>query len=155
MEGYTPNFYSGLYNLVLGHLESADEHFKKARLAANPVDRSLDAMESAIAILRGEVPQLSVEEWIAIAEEERVSYFVSRELLGLLWKDEKTIVAVFDLAIEQRVREVHDWLFGPKPSLMPEADWHRIKELAGVTQFQSNRLAQRAITQYVARNFLV
>jgi TolB-like protein len=155
MEGYIPNFYSGLYNLLLGQLETAEEHFHKARLAANPVDRSLDAMESAIAILRGEVPQLSVEEWIAIAEEERVSYFVSRELLGLLWKDEETIVAVFDLAIEQRVREVHDWLFGPKPSLMPEADWHRIKELAGVTQFQSNRLAQRAITQYVARNFLV
>jgi TolB-like protein len=154
MEGYIPNFYSGLYNLVLGQLETAEEHFHKARMAANPVDRSLDVMASTIAILRGESPQLTFEELIKMAEEQRVCYFVSRELVGLSWEDEKTIMAVFDLAIEQRDREVHDWLFGPRPSLMPEADWHRMKELTGVTQFQSDRLSQRGITQYVARKFL-
>jgi TolB-like protein/Flp pilus assembly protein TadD len=154
LEGYIPNFYSGLYNLLLGQLETAEEHFHRARLAANPVDRSLDCMESTIATLRGKGPQLTFEEWLAIAEKERVSYFVSREMVGLPWKDKKTIVAVFDLAIEQRHREVHDWLFGPRPSLMPEADWQRMKEVTGVTQFQSNRLSQRAITEFVARKFL-
>jgi TolB-like protein/Flp pilus assembly protein TadD len=154
MEGYIPNFYSGLYNLVLGQLETAEEHFHKARLGANPVDRSLDVMESAIAILRGKTPQLTFEKLIEMAENERVCYFVSRELVGLSWEDEKTIVAVFDLAIKQRDREVHDWLFGPKPSLMPEADWHRMKELTGVTQFQSDIISQRGIAQFVARKFL-
>ncbi len=154
MEGYIPNFYSGLYNLVLGQLAIAEEHFHKARLAANPVDRSLDVMESAIAILRGQAPRLTLDESIAIAREERVSYFVSRELVGLSWEDEKSIVAIFDLAIKQRDREVHDWLFGSRPSLMPEADWHRMKEVAGVIQFQSNPVHQRAITEFVARNFL-
>jgi hypothetical protein len=146
MEGYIPNFYSGLYNLVLGQLAIAEEHFQKARLAANPVDRSLDVMESAIAILRGQAPRLTLEESIAIAREERVSYFVSRELVGLSWEDEKTIVAIFDLAIKQRDREVHDWLFGSRPSLMPEEDWHRMKEVAGVIHFQSNPVHQRAVS---------
>jgi hypothetical protein len=61
--------------------------------------------------------------------------------------------AAFDFAVEQRHREVHELLFGPRPTLMPEADWRRIKELTGVTQFQSNRSIRRSITQYVAENF--
>lgn len=153
-ESYAPNWYTGIFNLPLGRLEVAEARFKKARLAANPVDRTLDAMESAIALLRGETPALTVEDLLRIAEEHRVSYLVGREMVGLSWEDEKNIVRAFDLAIKQRHREVHEWLFGPKPPLMPEADWHRMKEFTGVTQFQSNRLAQNAIAEYVARNFL-
>jgi len=154
MDGYIPNFYSGLYNLVLGRLETAEDHFRRARLVANPVDRSLDSVAWIIADRRGKAPQFTLEALMEMAEKERVSYFVSRGMLGMSWNDDKTVVAAFDLAIEQRHREVHDWLFGPKPSLMPEADWRRMKELTGVTQFQSDRSIRRTITEYVATNFL-
>ena len=71
------------------------------------------------------------------------------------WKVEKTVVAVFDLSIRQRQREVHDWLLGPRQLQMPEAEWRRMKAFTGVIQFQSNRSNQHSITQYVAENFLL
>lgn len=153
-ESYLPNYITGAFNLVLGRLETAEEHFHKARLVANPVDRSLDVMDRIIAVRRGKAPPFTWEESMEMAEEERVSYLVSGHYIEMSWKDEEATVAAFDLAVEQRHREVHELLFGPRPPLMPEADWRRIKELTGVTQFQSNRSTQRAITQYVARTFL-
>jgi TolB-like protein/tetratricopeptide (TPR) repeat protein len=152
-ESYLPNYITGVFNLVLGRLETAEEHFHKARLVANPVDRSLDVMDRVIADQRGKAPQFTWEELMEMAEKERVSYLVSGHYIGASWKDEEATVAAFDFAVEQRHREVHELLFGPRPPLMPEADWRRMKELTGVTQFQSNRSIRRSITQYVAENF--
>jgi hypothetical protein len=39
-DSYLPNYITGAFNLVLERLETAEEHFRKARLVANPVDRS-------------------------------------------------------------------------------------------------------------------
>ena len=153
-EGYLPNYITGAFNLVLGRLETAEEHFRKARLVANPVDRSLDVMERRIAARRDGDPQLTWAESMEIAKKERVSYLVSGDYIGNSWKNEKSIVAIFDIAIEQRHREVHEFLFGPKPPLMPESDWRRMKELTGVTQFQANQSIRRSVTQYVSEKFL-
>jgi hypothetical protein len=91
-----------------------------------------------------------------MAEEKRVSYLVWVWVdVGKFGKEREAIVASFDLAVEQRHREVHEFLFGTKPQLMPEADWRRIKQLTGVTQFQSDRSIQRVITEYVTKMFLV
>jgi len=152
-EGYLPNYITGAFNLVLGRLEAAEEHFHKARLVANPVDRSLDVMDWIIADRRGKTTQFSWGELMGFAEDERVSYLMSGYYISMPWEDEKTLLAGFDLAIEQRHREVHELLFGHRPPLMPEADWRRIKELTGVTQFISNRSIRCSITQYVAEKF--
>jgi hypothetical protein len=74
--------------------------------------------------------------------------------IGKFEKEKKAIIAAFDLAVEQRHREVHEFLFGTRPQLIPEADWRRMKQLTGVTQFQSDRSIRRAITEYVAETFL-
>jgi TolB-like protein/Flp pilus assembly protein TadD len=153
-QSYLPNFVTGAFNLVLGRVENAEEHFHNARLVANSVDRSLDFMDAAIAGLRGKARQFTWGELMEMAKEQRVSYLVWVDYMGTFGKGEEAIVAAFDLAIEQRHREVHEFLFGPKPPLMPEADWHRMKEVTGVTQFQSDRSSRRAITEYVAKKFL-
>jgi TolB-like protein/Tfp pilus assembly protein PilF len=134
-EGYEPNFYSAIYNILLGRLDAAEERLHKARLVANPVDLTLDAFEGWLDSMRGKGPKMPVAEQLERMQTERLSYFVLRGMVGG-WEDEKTIVAAFDLAIEQRHPELRFVLFGPKPPLMPEADWRRIKEITGVTQFQ-------------------
>jgi adenylate cyclase len=153
-QSYLPNFVTGAFNLVLGRLETAEEHFNKARLVANSIDRSLDFMDWAIAHQRGKAHQFTWGELMEMAEKERVSYLVWMDYMGTFGKGEEAIVPAFELAVRQRHREVHDFLFGPRPRLMPEADWRRIKELTGVTQFQSDRTSKRSITKYVAENFL-
>ena len=150
---YLPNFVTGAFNLMLGRLETAEENFRKARLVANPVDRSLDFMDWTILGLRGKAQQFTWAELMEMAEEKRVSYLVWVDI-GNFGKKGEAIVAAFDLAVEQRHREVHEFLFGTRPQLMPEADWHRMKQLTGVTQFQSDRSIRRAITEYVAKMFL-
>ena len=153
-DSYLPNYIAGAFNLVLGRLETAEEHFHKARMVANPVDRSLDCTDLIIAGLRGEAPKFTSEEMLEIAKEDRVSYLLEGEKVGTLWKDKDAIVAAFDLAIEQRHREVHELLFGSRPPLIPEADWCRMKEFTGVTQFQSNPSTRRSITNFIAESFL-
>jgi len=153
-EGYLPNYITGAFNLVLGRLETAEEHFSKARLVANSVDRSLDVVDRLIAARRNGDPQLTWAESMEIAKKERVSYLVSGDYVGNSWKNEKSIVAIFDIAIEQRHREVHELLFGPRPPLMPEPDWRRMKGLTGVTQFQADQSVRRSITQFLAEKFL-
>ncbi len=153
-ESYLPNYITGVFNLLLGRHEIAEEHFQKARLAANPVDRSLDYMDWAIANLRGRSPRRTWSDFLEIAEKERVSYLSRWEYLGKRWKDEDAILTVCDIAIEQRHREFHGLLFGERPSLIPEAEWRRMKEITGVNGFQSDLAAQRSITEYVAEHFL-
>ena len=153
-KSYLPNYITGVFNMLLGRFETAEERFQKARLVANPVDRSLDLMDWILANQRGKTPQFTWEEFMEMAEQERVSYLVSWDYAGMSGKGEDAIVAAFDLAIKQRHREVHEPLFRPRPPLMPEADWRRMKAITGVTQFQSNQSNRRSITQYVAENFL-
>jgi len=136
-EGYLPNSFAAMFNLVVGRLDAAEEHTHKARLVAHPVDLSLDVMGWIIDSHRGEGPLPWVEIWERV-QTERLSYLA---LLGLVveWEDEKAMVRAFDLAIEQRHEEAWPIFFGPKPPLMPQADWRRMKEITGVTQFQSTR----------------
>jgi len=137
-EGYAPNYHSAMLNLVIGRLDAARERFHKARLVANPVDLSLDAMEAVTDSLRGTGPMIPVAELMERMQTERLSFFVLRGRLGL-WEDEKTIVAAFYIAIEQRDPDMRQLLFGPKPPMIPEEDWRRMKEVTGVTQFQLGR----------------
>ena len=55
------------------------------------------------------------------------------------WTDEKYVVAAFELAIEQRHVELPWGLSGSKPPHMPEADWQRMRDITGVSQFDSTR----------------
>ncbi len=137
-EGYAPNYFSAFKNLQLGRLDAAEEHLHKARLVAHPDDLSLDGMQWAIDTLRGEGPLQPIAGIWERLQTERLSYLLSRSGVQE-WEDEKAIVAAFDLAIEQRYVEVIGKLFGSKPPLMPAADWRRMKDITGVTEYQSSR----------------
>ena len=53
--------------------------------------------------------------------------------------DEQAMVALFELAIEQRQLALRSALFRePKPRVMPEAEWRRFKEITGVSAFQES-----------------
>jgi tetratricopeptide (TPR) repeat protein len=130
-DGYEPNYFSVIYNLRLGRLDVAEERLRKARLVAHPVDLNLDVLGWLIDSRRGKGPLPSAEIGGRLQTE---------HLYGLVlwdgWADEKAIVDAFDLAIKQRHLELRSVLFGPKPPLMPEADWVRIKHITGATEFQ-------------------
>jgi len=133
-EGYSANYYSALFNIGLGRLDAAEKQLRKARLVANPVDLDLDTMEWLIASLRGKAP-LPCAEIRDRMQTEHLSTALERNEC----EDEKTIVAVFDLAIKHRYPELRSVLFGPRPPLMPEAEWQRILEITGVNRFRSTR----------------
>ena len=103
---------------------------RQARQVANPVDLSLDVLGWKIEYERGNPPG-RLAEVLERMQTERISYMAYS-----LPFHKTDIVPVFDLAIEQRHPELHHTLFGPKPPLMPEADWARMKDITGVTQFQ-------------------
>lgn len=124
-------------NTKAGRLDAAEAHLGKARLVAHPVDLSLDVLGWIIDNQRGKVPRPWAEIW-ARAQTEFLDYLM---LIGLLveWEDADAMVKAFDLAIEQRHHEVLSVLFGPKPPLLPEADWRRMQEFTGVAKFQAGR----------------
>jgi tetratricopeptide (TPR) repeat protein len=130
-EGYAPNYFSAVFNLRLGRLDVAEERIRKARLVAKPVDLNLDALAWLIDSRRGRGPLPLEEIWERMQKEK-----LSGVVLHDEWEDEEAIVAVFDLAIKQRHPALRSAVFGPKPPMMPEADWRRILEITGVTQFQ-------------------
>lgn len=136
-QGYAPNYFSAGWNLGIGRLDAAEEHLHKARLVAHPVDLSLDALGWAIDSQRGKGPP-PLAELRERMQTERLSLMVYGGSFAE-W-DEKDIVAAYDLAIEQRHPELHPVLFGSKPSLMPAADWRRMKDITGMTQFQQAQL---------------
>ena len=86
-EGYAPNVYAAIYNLLAGRLDAAEEHLHKARLVAHPVDLGLDVLEWRIDSLRGKGPLPWAEIWERM-QTERLNQMV---LLGLVveWEDEK------------------------------------------------------------------
>lgn len=133
-DGYTRNFLSARVNLRLGRLDAAEDQLRKARLVANLVDLNLDTLEGLIEARRGNASL----PWETIWERMQTEHLAD-VVLWQDWADEKAIVAVFDLAIEQRHPELRSVLFGPKPQMMPESDWRRIKEITGVTQYQQSR----------------
>jgi TolB-like protein/DNA-binding winged helix-turn-helix (wHTH) protein/Tfp pilus assembly protein PilF len=135
-DGYAPNFSSAVINLVIGRLDAAEERVAKARLVAHPGDLSLDSLGWVIDHRRGKNPLPPVADTLQRMKTERLSFFERRGML-VEWEDEKTIVAAFNLGIEQRHPEMRPILFGPKPPAMPDAEWSRMKEITGVTQFQS------------------
>ncbi len=136
-EGYAPNYYAAMFHLAVGRLDAAEEHLRKARMVAHPVSLDLDFSEKLIDYLRGEGLLPWAELWERV-QTERLSNLV---YIGSVveWEDEKAMVAAFDIAIEQRHAEVIGILFGPKPPLIPAADWRRMKDVTGVTQYQSSR----------------
>ena len=134
-EGYATNYQTAVLNILIGRLDAAEYHVQKAREVAHANDLSLDGLDWVIKMLRGEGALPPASESLERMKNERFSFFVD---LGAIveWEDEATIVSAFDLAIEQRLPEMRRILFGPKPPLMPEADWRRMKQMTGVTQFQ-------------------
>jgi len=133
-EGYASNYFSAMFNLEIGRLDAAEERLRKARLVANPVDVNLDALQWLIDSRREKAPFPCELAWERMQTEHLAAAVLSDQCV-----DEKTIVDVFDLAIRQRHPALRSVLFGPKPELMPEAEWQRIREITGVTQFQPAR----------------
>jgi len=131
-EGYASNYFSAIYNVEIGRLDAAEERLRKAQLVANPGDVNLEALQWLIDSRRGKTPFPC-----ALAWERMQTQHLGGAVLSDECSDEKAIVDVFDLAIKQRHPELRSVLFGPKPELMPEAEWLRIREITGVTQFQS------------------
>jgi TolB-like protein/DNA-binding winged helix-turn-helix (wHTH) protein len=134
-DGYAPNYHAALLNILIGRLDAAEENLRKARQVAHPVDLSLDALQWVIDDRLGREKLPPVAKTLERMKTERLSFFEQRERL-YEWEDAKTIVVAFDLGIEQRHPEMRPILFGPKPTVMPEAEWRRMKEITGVTQFQ-------------------
>lgn len=134
-EGYAVNYFAAGLNLRLGRLDVAEERLQKARLVANPVDLNLDALQWLIDSRRGTdtMPSFS-DVWERMQTEK-----LNSAVLWDGWETEEEIVAVFDLAIKQRIPALRTALFGSKPAMMPDADWRRIKDMTGVTQFQATR----------------
>ena len=133
-QGYAANYYSALFNIGLGRLDAAQKHIGKARLVANEVDLNLDVLEWLLASLRGEAPLPCETIWRRMQTEH-----LSIALHPNECSSEKNVVEVFDLAIRDRYPELRSALFGPKPPLMPESEWQRIRQITGVAQFQSTR----------------
>ncbi|MEH6571208.1 MAG: winged helix-turn-helix domain-containing protein [Halioglobus sp.] len=148
-DGYAPNSYAAMFNLGAALLNAADEHIResrldaaeeqvrKARLVGHPVDFSLDYMEMAIDGVRNNTRL----PWAKILDRAQTEH-LNRLLIYALyepWKDSKMMVAAFDLAIEQRDNDICGVFFGPKPPRLPDADWQRMKQITGVTKFQSTR----------------
>jgi TolB-like protein/Tfp pilus assembly protein PilF len=134
-DGYATNYYVAQLNVFLGRLDYAEEHLRKARRVANPVDLNLDAMQWWINRLRGkEFPPF------AVIWERMQTETLSPALLYRDWDiDEQAMVALFELAIEQRQLALRSALFRePKPRAMPEAEWRRFKEITGVTAFKES-----------------
>lgn len=132
-EGYAANYYFALFNLGLGRLDFAEECLRRARLVSNPVDLNLDAAQWFIESRRGMGPMPLSE-----IRDRMQTENLSEAVLYTDLEDEQSIVALFELAIEQRQPALRSALFGTKPRMMPEADWRRFKEITGVTQFQES-----------------
>jgi len=146
--GYKPNSFAAFMNLAAAamsggdvqnrnaRLESAEAQIRQARRTAHPVDFDLDVMEILVSAIRNNTPM----PWRKIldrAKTERLHLLLLYAVYGQ-WEDGKMVVEAFDLAIKQRDPEL--WLlFGPKPPGVPESEWHRMKELTGVSQFQSGQ----------------
>jgi TolB-like protein/DNA-binding winged helix-turn-helix (wHTH) protein len=133
-EGYAANVYAARLNLGLGRLDYAEERLRKARQVANPIDLNLDAMQWLIDYSRGKGWPPWVEVWERMQSENLSNAVLYRELDV----DAEAIVALFELAIEQRQPALRSALFGPRPRAMPEAEWRRFKEITGVTRFQKS-----------------
>jgi TolB-like protein/Tfp pilus assembly protein PilF len=148
-DGYEPNSYAAMFNMAVARLgiveeqirdarlEAAEDHIRKARLVAHPVDFSLDYMEMSIDDIRNNTPQ----PWEEILDRARTERLGRLLIFALYypWEDEKLMVAAFDLAIEQRDSDICGIFFGPKPPRLPDADWQRMKDITGVTQYQLTR----------------
>ena len=137
-DSYAPNFHAALLNIVLGRLDAAAEQLQKARQVAHPQDLSIEALARVIDYHRDGRPLPPVADLLESMQTQRLSFFERRGMV-VPWEDAATIVAAFDLGIEQRHPEMRAILFGAKPPLMPESDWHRMQESTGVTQFRSTR----------------
>jgi hypothetical protein len=61
-KSYLARYITGAFSLVLGRIDTAQEHFHQARLVANPNDPTPDSVESVISLLRDEAPRFTVEE---------------------------------------------------------------------------------------------
>jgi TolB-like protein/DNA-binding winged helix-turn-helix (wHTH) protein/Flp pilus assembly protein TadD len=137
-EGYVPNYLAATYNILLGRLDAGERHLKRARQVAHPDDLSLDSLQWLLDHRRGKRDLPSFAEQLERMKTQRSSHFVDRGL-ALEWEDAEQMVAAFDLAIEQRHPEMRRIMFGPKPELIPEADWRRMREITGVAEFQASR----------------
>ena len=132
-DGYAANYFSAGFNLGIGRLDAAEEQVRRARRVAKPVDLNLDALQWLIDSRRGKGPLPRAEIWERMQTEK-----LSGAVLFDEWEDEQSVVAVFDLAIKQRIPALRSALFGTKPPMMPEADWHRFREITGVAQFEQS-----------------
>ncbi len=134
-DGYGPNYFCAYFNLRVGRLATAKECFRRARQVAKPVDLNLDGLRWVLDNRIDGTPMPPFEEVWGRMQVEALHGAV----LWPDWQDAEAIVAVYELAIEQRHPAVRTVLFGEKPPVMPVAVWRRFKEMTGVTQFQQSR----------------
>ena len=135
LDGYSANFHSAMLNILIGRLDAAEHNIDKAREMAHPEDLSLDSLQWIVNYKRSGEPLPSPAEILERMQTERLSFFEQRGWV-VPWNDSETILAAFELGIEQRHPEMRVILFGPKPPPLAEADWQRLKAITGVAQFQ-------------------
>jgi TolB-like protein/Flp pilus assembly protein TadD len=127
-DSYAPNHYAAVFNLLLGRFDAVAAHLRVLRQVAHPVDLTLDDLGWIIEYFQQETPIPWEEFWERVPNE-RLSYLAFHTWLP----DEHAMVKAIDLAIEQRHPELFMVLFGPKPPLLPEADWERMRDITGVS----------------------
>jgi len=137
-EGYAPNYFTAMFNFRIGRLDVAEERLRKARQVAHPDDLNLDILQWMIDDRRGKGPIPLDEIWERMQTQPVHGAVLWANWIGREVSDEKASVAVFELAIEQRLPSLRTALFRDKPALMPEADWRRFREITGVAQFQQS-----------------
>ena len=99
----------------------------QARRVANPVDLNLDAVQWVIDGRRGKSPLPVAKIWERMQTENLSEAVLFRELDVV----EEGMVALFELAIEQRQPALRSALFREKPRAMPDAGVRRFKEVTG------------------------
>lgn len=129
-DGYAPNCYVAFLSVAAGQLDNAQVHLDKARLAANPEDLTLDALQAVIDSAR----EGTAVPWPTILERmqtERLSYLM---LLGFFVDGEnpEALVAAFDLGIEHRYGDLTAFLLSPRPPWIPAPDWRLMQQVTGV-----------------------
>ncbi len=133
-DGYAPNYMAAGFYLLQGRLDAAEQSLGRARRKAHAGDLSLDAMQWMLDYLRDGTPLPPLAETVERMRSQRLSnLFIARQLVE--WDDPQAIVAAYELGIEQRLPEMRNQLFQPKPPLMPASEWERLRDITGVTDF--------------------
>ncbi len=129
--GYGANFFSAIYNNMLGRLDAAEASLRKAQQIVGADFPSMRMVESWIAWSRG-------DRELAWKLQEHVLNLAENHAVGLLamwpWEKAEWAIRAWDIALQQRHPTVALSVFGPRPPLLPEANWRHIQEVTRTSE---------------------